>query len=67
MKVRELTAKVNLISGQNIKLVDHSTCKTFITKERYAFDLGSDEIERLLKLKVNSFTVCNTGITIHAG
>ena len=67
MKVKDLLAKVHLISGQNIKLIDHSTITTFCTKNRYTFGLNSDVVERLMKLKVDSFTVCDAGLTVHAG
>lgn len=67
MKVKDLLAKVHLISGQNIKLIDHSTVTTFFSKDRYAFGLNSNVVERLMKLKVDSFTVCDAGLTVHAG
>ena len=66
MKVRELMKHAHLINGQKTKLNDHSTDKTFVTVDRYSFDVGSDEVDRLLNLKVNSFDVSGFGLTIHA-
>ena len=66
MKVRELISKAHLFSGQKIKLNDMSTGQTFITKDRYAFDIDSEEVDRLLCLRVNTFNVNNTGLIIWA-
>ncbi len=66
MKVRELMRHSHLIQGQKTKLNDYSTAKTFITVDRYCFDIDSNEVERLLNLKVNSFDVSEFGLTIHA-
>ncbi len=66
MKVRELMKHVHLIKGQKTKLNDYSTSKTFITVDCYCFDIESEELERLLSLKVNTFDVSDYGLTIHA-
>ena len=66
MKVNELMKKVHLYKGQSVTLIDHSTATTFKTSGRYAFDIDSEEVERLLKLKVNTFNVNEMGICIHA-
>lgn len=66
MKVGELIKKVHLYKGQGITLIDHSTATTFKTCGRYTFDKDSDEIERLMKLKVNTFDVNEDGLRIYA-
>ncbi len=66
MKVHELMGKVHLYSPQKTTLHDYSTQQTFTTKDRYAFEMDSSEVERLLGLKVNSFAVGEKGIEIFA-
>lgn len=66
MKVKELILKAHLRLSQRITLNDRSTATTFVTKDRYCFGLASEEVERLLKLKVNSYNVADTGLTIWA-
>lgn len=66
MKVRELMNKVWLLNGQHTKLNDVTNQQTYVTVDRYAFELGSDVVERLLNMKVNSFQATAEGITIWA-
>lgn len=66
MKVRELMNKAHLIKGQRTKLNDVTNQETYITIDRYTFELGSDVVEKLLNMKVNSFSVNNDGLTIWA-
>ena len=66
MKVRELMNKAHLINGQHTKLNDVTNQETYVTVDRYAFELGSDAVEKLLNMKVNSFSVSNDGLTIWA-
>ena len=66
MKVRELMNKAHLFDGQHVKLNDVTNQETYITVDRYAFELGSDVVERLLDMKVNSFNVSADGLTIWA-
>jgi len=66
IKVGELIKKVHLYGDQKIKVNDHSTAQTITTKDRYCFELDSDEVQRILKLKVNSFEVRDTGLTVWA-
>lgn len=40
--------------------------QTITTKDRYCFELDSDEVERIMKLKVNSYEVSNSGQTVWA-
>ncbi len=49
--------KVHLYGNQKIKVRDFSVQKTFVTKDRYCFELDSEEIERICRLKVNSFEI----------
>lgn len=66
MKVRELMKKVHLTATQKVKLNDCSTASTHITEGRYDFGYESEEVERLLSLKVNSFAVNDNGLVIWA-
>lgn len=66
MKVRELMNKAHLFNGQRTKLNDVTNAKTYVTVDRYAFELGSDLTERLLNMRVNSFNVSANGLTIWA-
>ena len=66
MKVGDLIKKVHLYGEQKIKVNDHSTGQTITTKDRYCFELDSDEVQRILKLKVNSFEVGEAGLTVWA-
>ena len=66
MKVKELMLKAHLYGDQKISVFDYSTQKTFTTKDRYCFELDSDEVERILRLKVNSYNVNEKGIVINA-
>ena len=66
MKVGDLIKEVHLYGEQKIKVNDHSTAQTITTKDRYCFELDSDEVQRILKLKVNSFEVRDTGLTVGA-
>lgn len=66
MKVKELMLKAHLYGDQKITVVDHSTQQTFTTKDRYAFEMDSDEVERIIRLKVNSYNVNEKGICIYA-
>lgn len=66
MKVRELMKKVHLTANQKVKLNDYSTASTHITKGRYDFGYESEEVERLLSLKVKFFEVSDKGLVIWA-
>lgn len=66
MKVKELIAKAHLYGEQKVKIRDHSTATTFITRDRYTFALEAEEVERILKLKVNTFEITKEGLLINA-
>ena len=67
MKVRELINHVHLLAGQKTILHDAGeTKRTYTSVDRYAFELGSDTVEYLLRLKVNTFRCSNAGIEIYA-
>ncbi len=66
MKVGDLIKKVYLYRERKIKVNGHSTAQTITTKDRYCFELDSDEVQRILKLKVNSFEVGEAGLTVWA-
>ena len=66
MKVGELIKKAHLYTEQKITIRDYSTMKTFVTLDRYCFEFDPEEVERICKLRVNSFDVSEQGITIHA-
>lgn len=65
MKVKELMNHANLLGGQKTILHDYSTQKTF-TADRCCFGLNSNEVERILKLKVNTFRTNDNGLEIFA-
>lgn len=66
MKVKELMRKVHLYGEQRIMVNDLCTQQTITTKDRYCFELDSDEVERIFNLKVNSFEVNEKGLRIWA-
>lgn len=67
MKVRELINHTHLLTGQKTILHDvGQTKKTYISVDRYAFEMGSDTVEYLLRLKVNTFRCSDAGIEIYA-
>ena len=66
MKVGDLIKKAHLYGEQKIKVNDRSTAQTITTKDRNCFELDSDEVQRLLKLKVNSYEVNAAGLTVWA-
>lgn len=66
MKVRDLTLNVNLNRAQKITVNDRRTAQTLTTQNQKCFELGSDEVERVLNLKVTSFEVSDLGLRIWA-
>ena len=67
MKVRELINHAHLLAGQKTILHDvGKTKKTYISVDRYAFDLDSDTVEYLLRLKVNTIRCSDAGLEIYA-
>lgn len=67
MKVRELINHAHLLTGQKTVIHDvGETKKTYYSSDRYAFDLDSDTVEYLLRLKVNTFRCNGAGLEIYA-
>lgn len=67
MKVRELINHAHLLAGQKTILHDMGeTKKNYTSVDRYAFELDSDTVEYLLRLKVNTFRCNNAGLEIYA-
>ena len=66
MKVGELIRRALLYGDQQIEVRDFSTKQTFLTKHRFAFELDSEEVARIINLKVNTFEISDRGITINA-
>ena len=65
MKVKELMSHANLLSGQKTILHDYSTKKVF-TANLQCFGMDSCEVDRILKLKVNTFRTSDKGLEIFA-
>ena len=67
MKVRELINHAHLFAGQKIVLHDvGETKKTYISVNRYSFELDSETVEYLLRLKTNTFRCSEAGLEIYA-
>lgn len=64
MKVCELLNHAHLLVGQ--KTVIHDRGETYTSIDNYRFDLDSERVDYLLKLKVISFQCSDAGLEINA-
>lgn len=68
MKVKEIMLKAKLDKSQNVVIRDMSTAETFKTAPgTIVLGLESEEVKRIINLKVTHFSFNDTGIIILAG
>ena len=64
MKVKDLLRVTHLFDGQNVVIKDVQTKDIFKSHNRYDFDPSVED--HVLSLRVNSFTISDSTILIHA-